>query len=72
MPASKPSETIKLVKEICNKVSNGASIRAVLAQSHKYPSFSTWCEWLNDNQELANLYACSREIRHNLVVYGSR
>lgn len=51
----------ELAKEICERVSNGESIKHVLDSKDEYPTFPTWCKWKRDNQELLSLYIRARE-----------
>jgi hypothetical protein len=53
--------SFELAKEICERVSNGERIKAILSTNDKYPSFPTWCKWKRDNPELLNLYTCSMQ-----------
>jgi len=53
--------SIELCMEICERVSNGENIKAVLRSETHYPSFVTWCQWKRDHTELLNLYTHARE-----------
>jgi hypothetical protein len=53
--------SFELAKEICERVSNGESIKHVLDSKDEYPTFPTWCKWKRDNQELLSLYVRARE-----------
>jgi cell fate regulator YaaT (PSP1 superfamily) len=53
--------SFELAKEICERVSNGESIKYVLDSKDEYPTFPTWCKWKRDNQELLSLYIRARE-----------
>jgi hypothetical protein len=45
-----------LCVEICEKVSDGENIKAVLLSDEKYPTFQTWCNWRREHSELFDLY----------------
>jgi hypothetical protein len=49
----------ELAKEICDKVAAGAAIKHVLDSNEDYPRFNTWCRWVDNNDELKNLYYAS-------------
>ena len=44
---------------ICERISNGESIKAILKSDDNYPSFQTWCKWRRENDELLDLYTRS-------------
>lgn len=46
----------ELCKEICEKVANGGHVIKVLESDDKYPSWSTFRRWKNENEELQTLY----------------
>ena len=50
-----------LVEEICERVSNGESIKAVLKSEKRFPDFSTWCRWRREYPAVNNLYTIARE-----------
>jgi hypothetical protein len=53
----RPSDyNIELAKEICDIVREGKAVKHVLDSNKEYPSFPTWCRWVQTNQELRNLY----------------
>lgn len=55
--AGRPSTyDFEICKEICEQVSDGGNIKAVLKSKDKYPSFPTFCKWKRENDELFNLY----------------
>lgn len=57
MAAGRPSEyDFELCKEICNEVAEGKNVIATLKSNNKYPSWSTFRRWKNDNTELQTLY----------------
>lgn len=45
-----------LCVEICERVSNGENIKAVLSLVDTYPTFQTWCNWKREHKELFDLY----------------
>ena len=47
--------------EICDKVADGLNIMDILASNDKYPSWSTFRRWKNDNDELRTLYVNSQQ-----------
>ena len=50
-----------LCVEICDKVADGLNIMDILASNDKYPSWSTFRRWKNDNDELRTLYVNSQQ-----------
>lgn len=48
--------SLKLCEEICIQVTNGESIKKVLAKSEKYPTFEGWCKWKRKYVEVQNMY----------------
>lgn len=46
----------ELCVEICEQVSLGGNIKAILNTKEVYPSFPTFCTWKRSNYELFNLY----------------
>jgi hypothetical protein len=57
MAAGRPSEyNLELCKEICNEVAEGKNVIATLKSNNKYPSWSTFRRWKNENSELQTLY----------------
>lgn len=49
----------ELCKKVCKRVSEGETIKAVLASKKEYPDFTTWCRWRRENDELHHLYTRS-------------
>lgn len=49
----------ELCVDICERISNGESIKAILKSDDNYPSFQTWCKWRRENDELLDLYTRS-------------
>ncbi len=47
---------LKLCEEICDLVADGQNIKSALNSKDKYPTFKTWCNWKNKNDELFHLY----------------
>ena len=59
---------LDLCIEICERVSNGENIKAILdSDKNKYPTFKTFCNWKRDNIELLHLYTRSREDKAEIV-----
>lgn len=54
--ARKSEYSFKLCQEVCKRVSEGETIKDVLASKKEYPDFTTWCKWKRENIELENLY----------------
>ena len=54
-------KTLDLNVEICDKVADGLNIMDILASNDKYPSWSTFRRWKNDNEELRTLYVNSQQ-----------
>lgn len=69
---ARPSEYNEdLAKEICEKVARGGHVIKVLEEDERYPCWSTFRRWKNDNDSLQTLYvkairdkseACTLEI----------
>lgn len=53
------------VSEILDSIRSGQSVRSIIDKSATgtLPSFVTFCEWLNDDLELAKQYSHACEIR---------
>lgn len=49
----------ELAKEICEQVSQGKAVKSVLDSKDHYPHFVTWCRWVDNNEDLRNLYYAS-------------
>lgn len=47
--------------EICNRITEGESIKPLLRSDLKYPDYVTFCQWRRENQELSTMYAHARE-----------
>jgi hypothetical protein len=45
-----------LCVEICERVSEGESIKKVLNSDERYPTFQTWCNWRREQTDLFDLY----------------
>lgn len=63
-----------LCLEICEQVSLGKNIKAVLESNNKYPTFQTFCNWKRNNQELFDLYVNSHQdkavfLEHEMDTY---
>ncbi len=57
---ARPSEyDFKMCVDICERISEGESIKSILKSNENYPSFQTWCKWKRDNDELLDLYTRS-------------
>jgi hypothetical protein len=59
----------EIAEEICDRVSNGESIKHVLDSKDEYPTFPTWCKWRRENDELYELYYSSNP---RLMQYRTR
>jgi hypothetical protein len=59
-PVGRPNTyTLKMCEEICSRVADGESIKAVLRSDKKFPTFQTFCNWRVKNDELFDLYTRS-------------
>lgn len=57
---ARPSEyDFKMCVDICERISDGESIKVILKSNEDYPSFQTWCKWKRENDELLDLYTRS-------------
>lgn len=66
-----------LCVEICEQVSTGKNIKAVLESSNDYPTFQTFCNWKRTHQELFDLYINSHQdkavfLEHEMDDYRDR
>ena len=58
---ARPSEyDFELCKLICDELADGDNIKSILKQS-KYPDWSTFRRWKNENEELRTLYINSQQ-----------
>jgi hypothetical protein len=57
---ARPSEyNYELAKEICDQIGEGNGIKYILDNNDNYPAFSTWCRWVDNNEQLRNIYYAS-------------
>lgn len=59
----------ELCKEICERVSLGEHIKAVLDSNPLYPTFQTWCNWKREHTELFDLYTRSIQDKADMVTF---
>ena len=58
----------KIASEICERISNGESLRAICASAPKFPAVSTICGWVLDDREgFADQYARARKLQAELL-----
>lgn len=58
---ARPSEyDFKLCKLICDELADGDNIKSILKEA-KYPDWSTFRRWKNENEELRTLYVNSQQ-----------
>ena len=58
---ARPSEyDFELCKLICDELADGDNIKSILKES-KYPDWSTFRRWKNENEELRTLYVNSQQ-----------
>lgn len=70
MPAGRPSKyDFNLCKEICDRVANGENIIAVLESDEKFPVWSTFRLWKNDNEELSTLYVKAQQDKSEAMLH---
>jgi hypothetical protein len=59
---ARPSEySFDLSKEICNEIALGNNIIRILESDAKYPNWTTFRRWKNNNDELRTLYVSSQQ-----------
>jgi hypothetical protein len=59
---ARPSEySFDLSKEICNEIALGNNIIRILESDPKYPNWTTFRRWKNNNDELRTLYVSSQQ-----------
>ena len=70
MAAGRPSEyRFKLCEEICEEIANGGNVVGVLDKNDKYPSWSTFRRWKNDNKELQTLYIKAIQDKSEAIIF---
>lgn len=47
--------------EICNELANGQNIKRILDSNNKYPDWTTFRRWKQNNEELRTLYINSQQ-----------
>ena len=47
--------------EICNELANGQNIKRILNSNDKYPDWTTFRRWKQNNEELRTLYISSQQ-----------
>ena len=52
---------MSLVEEICDRISNGENVKAVLKSDKRFPDFTTWCRWRRKYPSVNNLYTIARQ-----------
>ena len=50
-----------LCVEICNELAEGHNIKRILASNDKYPDWTTFRRWKQNNEELRTLYISSQQ-----------
>ena len=50
-----------LCVEICNELANGQNIKCILDSNYKYPDWTTFRRWKQNNEELRTLYINSQQ-----------
>ena len=50
-----------LCVEICNELANGKNIKRILDSNDKYPDWTTFRRWKQNNEELRTLYINSQQ-----------
>ena len=50
-----------LCVEICNELANGQNIKRILDSNDKYPDWTTFRRWKQNNEELRTLYVNSQQ-----------
>lgn len=50
-----------LCVEICNELANGQNIKRILDSNDKYPDWTTFRRWKQNNEELRTLYINSQQ-----------
>ena len=50
-----------LCVEICNELADGHNIKRILASNDKYPDWTTFRRWKQNNEELRTLYINSQQ-----------
>ena len=59
----------KLCEEICEEVAAGKNVIAALDGNKKFPSWSTFRRWKNDNEELRTLYVNAIQDKSEAVLF---
>ena len=59
---ARPSDyNYELCIEICDHLANGDNIKRILTSETKYPHWTTFRRWKNENEELRTLYINSQQ-----------
>ena len=59
----------KLCEEICEEIALGGNIIKVLDSKDKYPTWSTFRKWKNENAELSTLYVKAIQDKSEAVLF---
>ena len=60
-------EKKKIIDFVCAEISNGKSLRSVLANNDGMPARNTFLEWMDKDPEYANQYARAMEQRQEVI-----
>ena len=70
MPGGRPSDyDFELCKEICDKIADGKHVVQVLDSDERYPTWSTFRRWKQQNPELQTLYTNSIQDKAEMLIY---
>ena len=64
--AGKSTFTQKIADQICNRIADGESLRAI-CRDQDMPATSTVCKWLAENTEFSEQYARAREAQADAI-----
>lgn len=64
-----PEKKEEAIKDVLEHVSKGGSVNSIIQKSSRdvIPSWPTWQEWVNEDDDLAKRYARAREDRAELI-----
>jgi len=59
--ARKSKYDFEMCVEICNELANGQNIKRILDSNERYPDWTTFRRWKQNNEELRTLYINSQQ-----------
>ena len=66
MNAYTPEEKERIINEICERIANGESVRAILKDDN-LPAFNTFLIWIGENEAKSKQYERSMQMRAEVL-----